>query len=127
MKQISGPITLIMQAFSIFFKKENLFYFIKINLFILPFSVMAENIINCDLPGLSDLYKKNVCEPLKQHADNLLNSRAEAAEPVLIYEKLDIQAYRVQGIRAITNIQGQGTVNTGTNAVDEKNNEPFHF
>ncbi len=96
-------------------------------LFILPFSVMAENIINCSLAGLSDLYKKNVCEPLKQHADNLLNSRAQAAEPVLIYEKLDIKAYRVQGIQAITKIQGQGTVNTGTNAVDEQKNEPWYL
>jgi hypothetical protein len=41
MKQLSGPITLIKQALTIFFKKENLIYLLKINLFILPPSILS--------------------------------------------------------------------------------------
>lgn len=41
MKQLSGPITLIKQALTIFFKKENLIYLLKINLFILPLSILS--------------------------------------------------------------------------------------
>ncbi len=41
MKQLSGPITLIKKSFSIYFKKENFIYFLKIYAFLIPFAILS--------------------------------------------------------------------------------------
>lgn len=41
MKKISGPIVLLKEALTIFFRKENIIFLVKINLFILPFSIFS--------------------------------------------------------------------------------------
>lgn len=54
---LSGPVELIKKSFEIFFKKENLLYFLKIYALLIPFSILSlfqNNFLNSKIQSLTD-------------------------------------------------------------------------
>lgn len=99
MKPLSGPITLIKQAITIFLKKENLIYLLKINLFILPLSILSR-ILGYSIGPNTDLSNPaNIIQTILVAIVNLayvlmyvwvIASGIEAVRRVVMGELLDV-------------------------------------
>lgn len=101
MNNLSGPIVLIKEALTIFFKKENIIFLVKINLFILPFSILSR-ILGYSIGPNTDLSNPtNIIQTILVVIVNLayvfiyiwvIASGIEAVRRVVMGEPLDVRS-----------------------------------
>jgi hypothetical protein len=88
--------------------------------------VSGTSIIDCSVAGLSEDYKSQVCIPLQNRVDQLLNGIAQPPIPTVMKEALNIQEYRAKGVNAIIKFSKDNNNINSSAGGDEKPKENIY-